>query len=166
MGRLPGRWTLVFGLALLMTVLSCARSVPEVRHVVVDARHSLLIASDTSEFKDAVRMRVFDHFKPYSNVEVTRIGHLKEHHADDFDAVLIIDTCLAWSRFNPSLKAFMDAAQDPGRIILFLTVDDTDWDFTYQGVDAITAASRMEDEARVATMLIRDLDKILKTQSL
>ena len=52
MGRLPGRWTMVFGLGLLMTVLSCARSVPEVRHVVVDARHSLLIASDTSEFKD------------------------------------------------------------------------------------------------------------------
>jgi len=148
-------------LALAATLLSCVRSVPEMRHVVLNARYSLLIASDASEFKDAVRKQVFDHFSNYSNVEVVNIRRLKTIQTRDFDAVIIIDTCLGWSQFNPTMKAFLDDAEDPGRIVLFLTVDDTDWVFTYQGVDAITAASRMEDEDRVAAELIRQIDRIL-----
>jgi hypothetical protein len=146
---------------LAATLLSCVRSVPEVRHVVLNARYSLLIASDASEFKDAVRSRVFEHFRNHSNVEVVNISRLKNIQADDFDAVLIMDTCLGWSHFNPSMKAFLDDVEDPDRIILFLTVDDTDWAFTYQGVDAITAASRMEDEDRVAAALINEIDQVL-----
>ena len=165
MGGNAGRWAATILLLTLVILQACARSVPEVRHVAVNARFSLLIASDASEFKDAVRGRVFDHYKPNNNVEVVNIGSLKTHHAEDFDAVLIIDTCLGWSRFNPSMKAFLDDAQDPDRIVLFMTVDDTEWDFTYQGVDAITAASHVEDEARIAAELIREIDRILEARA-
>lgn len=151
----------VIALGLTATLLSCVHSVPEVRHVVLNARYSLLIASDASEFKDAVRRRVFDHFRNDGNVEVVNIRRLKTIQARDFDAVLIMDTCLGWSRFNPTMKAFLDNAEDPGRIVLLLTVDDTDWTFTYQGVDAITAASRMADEDRTAALLIQKIDRIL-----
>jgi hypothetical protein len=44
-------------------------------------------------------------------------------------------------------------------------VDDTEWDFTYQGVDAITAASTIEDEARVAAVLIQKIDQILQARA-
>lgn len=135
------------------------------RHVAVNANFNLLIASDASVFKDAVRGRVFNHYKPSGNVEVVNIGSLKTRKAEDFDAVLIIDTCLGWSRFNPSMKAFLDGAQDPDRVVLFMTVDDTEWDFTYQGVDAITAASNIEDETRVAAALIQKLDHILQART-
>jgi hypothetical protein len=77
-----------------------------------------------------------------------------------------MDTCMAWSSFNPSMKAFLAAAEDPAQVILFLTVDDTDWNFSYQGVDAITAASRMEDEDRVVTDLIQAIEKILQSRAL
>lgn len=164
MGDGAGRWVAIILLSMLVTLQACARSVPEVRHVVVNARYSLLIASDASEFKDAVRGRVVDHYKTYSNVEVVNIGNLKTRQTDNFDAVLIIDTCLGWSRFNPSMKAFLDGAQDPDRVVLFMSVDDTEWDFSYQGVDAITAASHMEDEARVAADLIQKLDNILQAR--
>jgi len=165
MGGCAGRWVAMILLLSLVTLQACARSVPEVRHVAVDARFSLLIASDASEFKDAVRGRVFDHYTPNNNVEVVNIGSLKTRQAEDFDAVLIIDTCLGWSRFNPSMKAFLDGAQDPDRIVLFMTVDDTEWDFTYQGVDAITAASQIEDEARIAADLIQEIDNILQART-
>jgi len=161
MSGCTGRWMTMMLLSMLVSLSACARSVPEVRHVVVNARFSLLIASDASVFKDAVRGRVFDHYKSSGNVEVVNIGSLKTRKAEDFDAVLIIDTCLGWSRFNPSMKAFLDGVQDPERVVLFMTVDDTEWDFTYQGVDAITAASTIEDEARVAAVLIQTLDYIL-----
>jgi hypothetical protein len=162
MDRFARLWRIgIFAVLMSASLLSCARSVPEVRHVVVNARYALLIASDASEFKDAVRQSVFDHFRHTSNVEVVNIGRLKTIQAEDFDAVLIMDTCLAWSRFNPSMKAFLDEAEDPSRVILFLTVDDTDWTFSYQGVDAITAASRMEDEDRVAADLIRRIERLL-----
>jgi hypothetical protein len=160
-----GRWMTVMLLAMLVSLHACARSVPEVRHVAVNARFSLLIASDASVFKDAVRGRVFDYYTPSGNVEVVNIGSLKTRKAEDFDAVLIIDTCLGWSRFNPSMKAFLDGAQDPDRVVLFMTVDDTEWDFSYQGVDAITAASNIEDDARVAAVLIQKLDHILQART-
>lgn len=160
-----GRWVAIILLSMLVALQACARSVPEVNHVAVNARFTLLIASDASEFKDAVRGRVLDHYKSYSNVEVINIGRLKARQADDFDAVLIIDTCLGWSRFNPSMKAFLDDARNPERVVLFMTVDDTEWDFTYQGVDAITAASHMEDEAGVAADLIQELDNILQART-
>lgn len=166
MDRSAHLWSGVFILMMTASLLACARSVPEVRHVVVNARCSLLIASDASAFKDAVRQRVFDHFRHYSNVEVVNIGRLKTIQAKDFDVVLIMDTCLAWSRFNPSMKAFLDGAEDPSRVVLFLTVDDTDWAFTYQGVDAITAASRREDEERVAADLIRQIERLLPARAL
>ena len=149
----------------LASLYACARSVPEVRHVVVNAEFTLLIASDASAFKDAIRARVFDHYKPYTNVEVVNIGRLKTLQADDYDAVLIMDTCLGWSRFNPSMKAFLDEARDADHVVLVMTVDDTDWDFTYQGVDAITAASLMADESRLASDLIRQLDTILQARA-
>jgi hypothetical protein len=63
------------------------------------------------------------------------------------------------------MKAFLDGAQDPDRVVLFMTVDDTEWDFTYQGVDAITAASTIEDEARVAAVLIQKIDQILQARA-
>lgn len=164
MGDCAGRWVAIILISMLVTLQACARSVPEVRHVAVNARFSLLIASDASEFKDAVRGRVVDHYKTYSNVEVVNIRNLKTRQTDDFDAVLIIDTCLGWSRFNPSMKAFLDGAQDPDRVVLFMSVNNTEWDFSYQGVDAMTAASHMEDEARVAADLIREIDKILQVR--
>jgi hypothetical protein len=157
-----GRWMTMLLLAMLVSLQACARSVPEVRHVAVNAHFSLLIASDASVFKDAVRGRVFDHYTPSGNVEVVNIASLKTRKVEDFDAVLIIDTCLGWSRFNPSMKAFLDGVQDPDRVVLFMTVDDTEWEFTYQGVDALTAASNIEDDARVAAVLIQKLDHILQ----
>jgi hypothetical protein len=162
--RLVKGGMVAIALLALAGLYACARSVPEVRHVVVNAKYTLLIASDASAFKDAVRARVFDHYKPYANVEVVNIGRLKTLQADDYDAVLIIDTCLGWSRFNPSMKAFLDEARDPDRVVLVMTVDDTEWDFTYQGVDAITAASLMADESRLASDLIRQLDTILQAR--
>lgn len=166
MSRAAGCWMAILTVLLMVSLQACARSVPEVRHVAVNAQFSLLIASDASEFKDAVRGRVFDHYKTNSNVEVVNVARLKTIQADDFDAVLIIDTCMGWSRFNPSMRAFLDGATDFDHVVLFMTVDDTEWEFSYQGVDAITAASRLEDESRVAQGLILELDKILQSPAL
>jgi hypothetical protein len=140
----------------------CIRGAPETRHTAVDARYSLLIASDASAFKDTLRGRVVAHFAPFSHIAVVSIHRLKAHRARHFDAVLIIDTCLGWSRFNPSMKSFLDAVADPGRVVLFMTVDDVDWTYAYQGVDAITAASRVEDADQVAGRLILALEAILQ----
>jgi hypothetical protein len=165
MERAPARWMVTVILLMLVNLQACARSVPEIRHVAVNARFTLLIASDASAFKDAVRGRIFDYYKSNSNVEVVNIARLKTFQAEDFDAVLIIDTCMGWSQFNPSMKTFLDGVSDPAHVVLFMTVDDTDWEFSYRGVDAITSASRLEDEDRVATNLIRKIDTILQRRS-
>jgi hypothetical protein len=140
----------------------CTRSLKEERHTAADARVNLLIAGDASAFKDRLRTRLIDHYRPYSNIDVVNVATLKQVDTDAYHAVVIIDTCLAWSRFNPSTKAFLDRIDERHKVVLLMTVDDTDWTFEYQGVDAMTAASVLEDEDRVFERLRQAIDRILE----
>jgi hypothetical protein len=60
--------------------------------------------------------------------------------------VLILDTCLAWSGFNPSVNTFLENNKSKDNVVLFMTAGDPDWTYSYQGVDAITSASVVENE--------------------
>ena len=80
--------------------------------------------------------------------------------ADDYDAVLIMDTCLAWSHFNNSVKDFLDKSENQN-VVFFMTADDPDWTFTYNGVDAITSASEKANQVPMIDRLSAAIDGIL-----
>lgn len=164
--RLQPRMTIVIGLSLVIGLASgCTRNLQEERYTTATARAEILIAGDASEFKDALRQRLIDHYRPYSNIDVVNVDKLRSVAIEDYHAVVIIDTCLAWSRFNPSTKAFLDRIAERHKVVLLMTVDDTDWSFEYQGVDAMTAASVIENEAQVFERLRNAVDRILDTDS-
>lgn len=138
-------WALVVSVFFL-SFYSCTSGVNETRLYHENPLFSMIIASDSSEFKDSIRNRVIQQYQNEGNIEVVNIKRLKDIDPTDYDVVLIMDTCLAWSGFNPALNAFLEDNQSKENVVLFMTAGDPDWAYSYQGVDAITSASVVEKE--------------------
>ncbi len=55
----------IIGLSLVSALLlGCTRNLKEERYATEDARLELLIAGDASTFKDSLRQRRIDHYRP------------------------------------------------------------------------------------------------------
>lgn len=145
---------------LLVGTASCTRNLKETRLEQPGIRTSLLIAGDASEFKDGIRKAIIDRYRATCNIDIINIDRLPKIRGNDYDAVLIMDTCMAWSNFNRSVKAFLDKSQNRN-VVFFMTADDPEWTFTYNGVDAITAASEKENQDAMILQLSAAIDKIL-----
>jgi hypothetical protein len=146
---------------LLVGNVSCTRNLKEIRLEQPGARSSLLIAGDASEFKDGIRTAIIDRYRATCTIDIINIDRLPKTSGSDYDAVLIMDTCLAWSNFNPSVKAFLNKSQNRN-VVFFMTADDPDWTFTYKGVDAITSASEKENQDAMIRRLSAAIDEILQ----
>ena len=155
-------WTLVLSLVVLFP-FSCTRSVKEMRVSSEDSRFNMIIASDSSEFKDSIRNRVIQHYQDESNIDVVNIKRLKEINPLDYDVVLIIDTCLAWSGFNPSLNTFLEDNETKDNVVVFMTAGDPDWTYSYKGVDAITSASVVENVEVKFEEITQQINELLNT---
>jgi hypothetical protein len=145
---------------LLAGMVSCTRNLKEIRLVQPDAGRSLLIAGDASEFKDAIRMAIIDRYRASCTIDIINIDKLPKISGDNYNAVLIMDTCLAWSNFNPSVKSFLDNSQNDN-VVFFMTADDPEWRFSYNGVDAITSASEKTNQDAMIRRLSAAIDEIL-----
>lgn len=148
-------------LPLCIMLLSCARYVKESSHLQADARHHILIASDASDFKDAIRNRLVDHYKATANVDVVNLSTLENIQAEKYDAIVIMDSCWMKSHLNFSFKGFLDGLKDESHVVLFLTTGSHEWDYQYKNVDAITSASVVEDEEAVFKQLKSRIDSVL-----
>lgn len=138
---------LLLALSLIfLSSYSCTSSVNETQLSHENPLFSMIIASDSSEFKDSIRNRIIQQYQNEGNIEIVNIKRLKDIDPTDYDVVLIIDTCLAWSGFNPALNSFLEDNQSKDNVVLFMSAGDPDWTYSYQGVDAITSASVMEKE--------------------
>ena len=138
-------WLLILS-TFFLSSYSCTSSVKETQLSRENPMFSMVIASDSSEFKDNIRNRIIQQYQNEGNIEIVNIKRLKDIDPTDYDVVLIIDTCLAWSGFNPTLNSFLEDNQSKANIVLFMTAGDPDWTYSYQGVDAITSASVVENE--------------------
>jgi len=146
----------------LLAPYSCTKSVKETRISHEDAEFSIIIASDASEFKDSIRKRIIHRYQDEGNIDVVNIKRLKEVNPLDYDVVLIIDTTLAWSGFNPSLNTFLEENEHKDNVVVFMTAGDPDWTYSYQGVDAITSASVAENEDGIFEEISQQINQILE----
>ena len=144
-----------------LLVLSCARHVLETQHIATDAKFNFLFACDSTKFKDAIRNRLVATYSSYCNIDIINIKGLKAINPERYDVVLIMDTCLAWTKFNPSLTHFLEKTKDRKNIVLFMTAANPDWEYRYQDIDAITSASRTENEASIYLELSKRIDTVI-----
>jgi hypothetical protein len=141
---------------------SCTHHVREERFESKSPKFEMIIAGDSSEFKDSIRKRLIEPYRERANIEVVNIDKLETIRPENYDVVLIMDTTMAWSGFNPSLKTFLETNPQKDNIVLFMTAGDPDWTYSYRGVDAITSASEMENEEIKFLEIARQIDRLVK----
>lgn len=155
--------TLLFIVLLTTTACTIPMALEEQTFTNPKSEVNILIAGDASEYKDALRSEIVQHYREKANIRVVNIHTLGEMPADDYQAILIIDTCLAWTRFNPTVLAFLKKPEIQSRVVWFMTANDTEEVYSHNGVDAITAASELENKQRVAMQLIHKIDAVISS---
>ena len=120
----------------------------------------ILIASLTSEFKNAVVGKIRETFRDESvYMKFAGIEQLKEENGSDYSAVVVIvDTCINW-KIERHVKDLLRRHKDQSSVVILAVFDDN-----YGGpktrrynLDAISAASEMHKVDEVAGKII---DKI------
>jgi hypothetical protein len=155
------RICLAFTTLCFILVTSCSHKLDEIHMVPQQHRYSMVIAGDSSEFKDSVRQMVIDKYRSSCSIDVVNISQMKTLNGASYDVVVIMDTCMAWSGFNPSLKSFLDSIQNREKTVLSMTAGDPEWTYSYQGVDAITSASLIENQASFFARIDAKIESIL-----
>ena len=155
------RCILALAVVALVFLASCTRNVRETQFTTENAAFNLIIAGDSSDFKDRLRNRIIAKYSNSGNIDVVNIKKLKNITPEDYDVILIMDTCIGCEDFNRSMKSFLDRLEDNNNVVLLMTTGYADYEYSYGGVDAITAASRIADEEEIFTRLSEEIDRIL-----
>lgn len=145
----------------LAFLASCTRNVKETQLTTENAKFNLLIAGDSSDFKDGIRDRIIARYRNNGNIDVVNIDKLENIKPEDYDVILIMDTCIGCEDFNWSMKSFLDRLEDYDNVVLLMTTGYSHYEYSYGGVDAITAASRIADEEEIFTRLSEEIDRII-----
>jgi len=151
----------VLAIVALTFLASCTRNVKETQLTTENAKFNLLIAGDSSDFKDGIRDRIIARYRNNGNIDVVNIDKLENIKPEDYDVILIMDTCIGCEDFNWSMKSFLDRLEDYDNVVLLMTTGYSHYEYSYGGVDAITAASRIADEEEIFTRLSEEIDRII-----
>ena len=150
---------LLLGLVFVLT--ACSKNLRETTLENPDASYRLVIAGDSSDFKDSIRERLVNNYKDICHIDVINLDKLAEIDSRQYNAVLIMDTFMAWGGFNTEVKKFIDSQPDNSKIIVFFSAGDEEATYSYNGVDAITSASVPSEENAVVDELTQKIDLLL-----
>lgn len=143
---------------------SCTKKIIETSIGSDKTMDKILIAADASEFKSEILKRILETFQAKYNIDIVNIDKLNKMSIDEYSAVLIMDTCMAWTGFNPSLKSFIEKQENRDKAVLFITAGDPDWKYSYLELDAVTSASEIENEEIVYSELVTRVKTILSNK--
>ena len=130
-----------------------------------ELKHRVLIATQGSEFKDAVVVGIVDHLKKrHAYIKVVDVAVLQQVNQDKWNAVVIIHT---WENLKPQVdaKAYLERVKDLKKVIVLTTSGNGG--HKIEGVHAITSASVINDipshildiKTRLDAILDRDFQK-------
>ena len=156
------QYILTLAIVALAFLVSCTRNVKETQFTTENAKFNLLVAGDSSDFKDRVRNRIIARYRKKGNIDVVNINNLKDIRPEDYDVILIMDTCIGCEDFNWSMKSFLDRLEDNNNVVLLMTTGYSHYEYSYGGVDAITAASRIANEGEIFIRLSEEIDRIIE----
>jgi hypothetical protein len=157
----PKEYISVLAVVALVFLASCTRNVKETQFTTENAKFNLIIAGDSSDFKDEIRKRIIARYSNSGNIDVVNISKLENIKPEDYDVILIMDTCIGCEDFNWSMKGFLDRLEDKNNVVLLMTTGYAHYEYSYGGVDAITAASRIANEEEIFVRLSEEIDRIL-----
>ena len=105
-------------------------------------QRSILIATQGSEYKDAIVKDLVEHYRSQPiYVKVTDVTNLGEVDESVWDAILILHTWEMWKP-QPDAEAFLNKVEDQSKVVVLTTSGEGD--AKMETVDAVTGASVME----------------------
>ena len=140
---------------------SCTRNVKEQKILTDNAKCNLIFAGDVSAFKDDIRQKLIDKYKTHANIYIIGNDKLKELDPRKYDSIVIMNTCIAGSPSCRDLQTFINSNGRNNKIILFVTANNRSWKYSYNGVDAITAASKYGNPELIAQEISGRIDGII-----
>jgi hypothetical protein len=150
---------------IFLFAISCARNIKENRFVNENTNLKLVIADDSSNFKESIRDRLIAKYKSRANIQLISIQQLKGISSDDYDVIVIMDPCRVFTTFNWSFKKFLNKTEDRKNVVLSVTAANPHWQYSYKDVDAITSASRKVNEEKIFIEISDKIDKIIEGQT-
>jgi CO dehydrogenase/acetyl-CoA synthase epsilon subunit len=153
---------LITVISLLIILPSCgSRQLVETKFINEKAKLRFIIAGDSSEFKDSIREEIIEKYKNSCNIEIVNIEKLGNISRENFDFILIMQTIKGWGMLNPEMKDFINKIKDKDRIILFATSMNPYYNYSYEGIDAVTTASQMEKKDEIVKKLSEKIDGLI-----
>lgn len=124
-----------------------------------NSQHSVLIATQGSEFKQQVVSGLIDHFaqQPVS-IEVIDVTELNSVRVGDWDGIVVIHTWEQWQP-QPDAAAFLNANRERTHIVVLTTSGQGT--MKMDGIDAITSASVISEANKHANTLAARMSQIL-----
>ena len=122
----------------------------------------VLIASRSSEFKDAVVAKIGENFKDEPiYMKFIGLDQLKKEDGTDYAAVVMINTCMARS-MDRHVKGFLKRHKDQSHMIVLTTSGDGGWlpkmkDRNFDAVSSASEKKKVDEVADKVTAKIRSL---------
>lgn len=130
-------------------------------------RDRVLIASRSTEFKDALVKRIQGYYegKPVY-VKVIGLDAISGEKPQDYSCVVLINTCIAWG-LDPKAMHFIDRNPYYYDFIVLTTSEEGSWKprIKNEEVDTISAASVMTNVDEKSREVVTRIDAILKENS-
>jgi hypothetical protein len=122
----------------------------------------VLIASQQTRFKNAVVAEIREHLRQRSiSLKIIDVRGLQYESADDYQSIVILNACMA-GRPDPRVETFVDFIAGKEKVVLLTTGALGSWRPPSESVDAMTAASNMNDFSQLAREIIGKLNRRLK----
>jgi hypothetical protein len=161
--KTPARILLLFiHMFSFLNFLACKSGIQQNVYENPDASHKILITGSTSEFKEVVVAGIVERYRDACHIEILSSSRVKRANFGNYNAIIIMDECQAWMAFNIRTMELIRKIKDKDRIILFITAGDPDWQFSTQGIDAITSASEKGKEEQVIEKISARIDDLIK----
>jgi len=145
----------------LFSLTACAKNFPQERYEIPGGNNSILIAGISSDFRDTIKDRLIDRYKSSGSIDVVGLNQLSSINCSDYNAIILMDQCKAWTLYNLALKSFLKKSTQCNNVVVFITAGDPEWKYEYNGLDAITSASTISNEDRVVNEISLKIDRVL-----
>ncbi|UCG92092.1 MAG: hypothetical protein JSV97_13735 [candidate division WOR-3 bacterium] len=131
----------------------------------VETEHKVLIASQGSDFKNALVESLTTHLQERQvYIRIIDVTSLQEVNEQEWDGLVLIHTTENW-KLQPAVKAYLDRAKDLDKIVVVTTSGSGEWKTEDYDVDVLTSASKTKELPALITNILFRLDAILKTET-
>lgn len=125
----------------------------------------VLIATQNSDFKQAVIQAIRDTLEKNSSyIKVIDVKRLPRESTDDYDAVILLNECMA-GRPDPRVESFIDDTAGKDKLVVLTTGRLDSWKPESPRVDAVSSASVMTQAPTTGQLIAEKAIEIIRQQS-